>query len=111
MELWRKLTGDERSSPSEIYKEARHIFRKRHDNGARTPSLAMRSWLEAHPIAMASGGASIRALALSPGRRKPKKIDSSEALPLGAWPGDMRKVRRVQRLPNLGALVRDNETH
>lgn len=89
VELWRKLTGDERSSPRELCEEARHIFRKRHGNGARTPSMAMRSWLSAYPTAMSAGGMGSTPV-LSPTKLK---HNGSSMVRAGAWPGDMRKVR------------------
>ena len=109
VDLWRKLTGDDRSSPREVYIEARHIFRKRHDNVFRTPSTGMRKWLTAAPTALRSGGAEPELVPKTPPRRAASPLEAGRRAAqgppfasigenegrVGAWPGDMRKVRRT----------------
>ena len=56
VDIWRKLTADSRSVGSELYAEARLCYRRRVDNGARTPSVQMRAWLEMQPNSLSRGG-------------------------------------------------------
>ena len=56
VDIWRKLTADSRSVGSELYAEARLCYRRRIDNGARTPSVQMRAWLEMQPNSLFRGG-------------------------------------------------------
>ena len=117
VDVWRKLTGDSRSDSMELYTEARLIYCKRMFNGARTPSMAMRAWLEEAPMALAIGsgpvspplprkGVGAGGVADAPscccfvtggkGERRPTrrdKEDSSDPTKRGAWPGDKRLAR------------------